>query len=99
MPDTIMNKVAVVTGAGSGVGRCTVNALLEAGYHIAAVGRRLDMLKTTLDPRVHAFACDVGDAAQVTTTIAAIVERMDRIDCLVNSAGIFRPAAAASITS
>jgi len=85
--------VAVVTGAGSGLGRVVATALLDAGYRVALAGRRRPALEETAHGRAEAFVVptDVGDAGSVAALFAAVRERWDRVDLLVNNAGTFGP--------
>jgi NAD(P)-dependent dehydrogenase (short-subunit alcohol dehydrogenase family) len=84
---------AVVTGAGSGVGRAVVLTLAQQGWRVALIGRRADALAETIQlagsagAQLQAFPCDLGDAQAVTTTIAAVLARFGRIHALVNAAG------------
>jgi len=91
-------KVAVVTGAGSGLGRHITLALAEAGWHVAAAGRRLASLEETaaLAPAgsVLPVAADVTDPDSVAALFAAVGERYGRLDLLVNNAGTGAPAGA-----
>src|ERR1700758_4175674 len=87
------NKVAVVTGAGSGIGQACVLALARAGYAVVLAGRRADALQ-----RVAAQAgggdallfvpTDVTQPAQVDALFAATLRRFGRVDVLFNNAGI-----------
>ncbi|WP_425564203.1 SDR family oxidoreductase [Pseudonocardia zijingensis] len=85
--------VAVVTGAGSGVGRTVAAALLDAGYRVALAGRRAAPLEETAGGREEALVVptDVGDAGSVAALFAAVRERWGRVDLLVNNAGTFGP--------
>jgi NAD(P)-dependent dehydrogenase (short-subunit alcohol dehydrogenase family) len=87
-------KVAVVTGAGSGVGRAVALGLSEAGYAVALAGRRQGELEATAGmakgPTV-AVPTDVGDAAQVDALFEATVAKFGRVDVLFNNAGIGAP--------
>jgi NAD(P)-dependent dehydrogenase (short-subunit alcohol dehydrogenase family) len=85
--------VAVVTGAGSGLGRVVANALLDAGYRVALAGRRRVALDETASGRDAALVVptDVGDADSVAGLFAAVRERWGRVDLLVNNAGTFGP--------
>lgn len=87
-----MDSVAIVTGAGTGIGRAVAHAFVGAGMRVALWGRRLDMLEEAahdLDPqRVSVTVCDVGDRAQVQTAVDAVQSQWDTIDVLVNNAGI-----------
>jgi NAD(P)-dependent dehydrogenase (short-subunit alcohol dehydrogenase family) len=91
-------KVAVVTGAGSGLGRHTTLALAEAGWHVAAAGRRLATLESTaaLGPAgsVLPVVADVTDADSVASLFTAVGDRYGRLDLLVNNAGTGAPAGA-----
>ena len=87
------DKVAVVTGAGSGIGRAAVVALLARGYKVALAGRRADALEETLrqagDTRAGALAVatDVADPASVAALFDATVRKFGRVDVLFNNAG------------
>jgi len=90
------NKVAVVTGAGSGIGRASVLALLEAGYCVALAGRRKDALDETLElakcaERTLAVPTDVGKPDQVNALFEATLARFGRVDVLFNNAGANAP--------
>jgi len=92
-------RIAVVTGAGSGIGRAVALALLEAGYSVALAGRHIDKLEATralasadARARAHAQACDVSDAGSVRAFFDSVVERFGRIDLLFNNAGTGAPA-------
>jgi NAD(P)-dependent dehydrogenase (short-subunit alcohol dehydrogenase family) len=89
------NGVAVVTGAGSGLGRDITLALAEAGWQVTAAGRRIAPLDETaaLAPAgsVHPVAADVGDADSVAALFAAVSGRHGRLDLLVNNAGTGSP--------
>jgi NADP-dependent 3-hydroxy acid dehydrogenase YdfG len=85
--------VAVVTGAGSGIGRVVATALLDAGYRVALAGRRAAPLEETAAGREQALVVptDVGDAESVAGLFAAVRDRWGRIDLLMNNAGTFGP--------
>jgi NAD(P)-dependent dehydrogenase (short-subunit alcohol dehydrogenase family) len=87
--------IALVTGAGSGVGRACARALLDAGWRVTLAGRRLEPLEQTAEGRADALvvAADVSDAADVERLFAAHDERFGRLDLLFNNAGTFGPAA------
>ncbi len=84
--------VAIVTGAGTGIGRAVARAFVDAGMRVALWGRRLDTLEQAaldLDPqRVYLTACDVADRAQVQTAVDALQAQWGAVDVLVNNAGI-----------
>ncbi|WP_312161225.1 SDR family oxidoreductase [Phenylobacterium sp.] len=83
-------KVALVTGAGSGIGRASALALSEAGYAVVLVGRRADRLEETAAAAAGETlvqAADIADEAQVEALFAATRERFGRLDLLFNNAG------------
>src|SRR5205814_8840215 len=87
-------KIAVITGAGSGIGRATAHARLEAGWNVVLAGRRRDMLEETSalaqapPPRTLAVPTDVSDPAQIAALFDAVKKTYGRIDLLFNNAGI-----------
>jgi NAD(P)-dependent dehydrogenase (short-subunit alcohol dehydrogenase family) len=87
-------RVAVVTGAGSGIGRSVALALNREGWSVALAGRRLDALRQTSNlaaspDRMLAVATDVTDPDAVERLFDRAVERFGRVDLLFNNAGIF----------
>src|SRR5438874_13482561 len=86
-------KIAVITGAGSGIGRASAHALLEAGWNVVLAGRRRDMLEETAQlagiapPRTLAVPTDIRDPAQIEGLFAAVKNTYGRIDLLFNNAG------------
>ncbi|MGI8990993.1 MAG: SDR family oxidoreductase [Bryobacteraceae bacterium] len=93
----ITEKVALVTGAGSGIGRAVSLALHRSGYSIVLAGRRLAELKQTAalavapEPRMLAVATDVSKRESVKALFAATGETFGRLDILFNNAGIGAP--------
>jgi NAD(P)-dependent dehydrogenase (short-subunit alcohol dehydrogenase family) len=89
--------VAVVTGAGSGLGRVITRALLTAGWQVAAAGRRWKPLAETVGDRAGPggpalpVITDVTEPDSVAALFAAVGNRWGRIDLLVNNAGVFGP--------
>ena len=87
------DRIAVVTGAGSGIGREAALALLAHGYKVALAGRKLDALHETVrlagDQKANALpvATDVTDPASVAALFEATVRSFDRVDVLFNNAG------------
>ena len=90
-------KVAVVTGAGTGIGKAAALALLKEGYSVVLTGRRKELLdKAVADSgagdRALAIAADVGVPDSVKALFAATKERFGRLDVLFNNAGMGAPA-------
>src|SRR5437763_2718676 len=90
--------VALVTGAGSGIGRAIARRLAGAGYVVVLAGRRREPLEATLselpnDTASFALAADVTDPASVEALFEALAQRTGRLDLLVNNAGTFGPSA------
>ncbi len=86
------DKVAVITGAGSGLGLATTKRFAEQGASVLAVDldqASLDDLAAAAGPRVSGFAADVTDPAQVEAMLAAAVEQYGGIDILLPNAGIW----------
>ncbi|HEY8611086.1 MAG TPA: SDR family oxidoreductase [Roseomonas sp.] len=88
------DRYAVVTGAGTGIGRAAAQSLLSDGWRVAVLGRRMAPLEETIagQDRGFAIAADVGDRAQVEAAFAQILERFGRLDLLFNNAGRGAPA-------
>jgi NAD(P)-dependent dehydrogenase (short-subunit alcohol dehydrogenase family) len=91
-------QVAVVTGAGSGIGRAVAVALAEAGYRVALAGRRADALAETVraagptGKQLAPIVTDVGNPESVARLFREVEERYARLDLLFNNAGIGAPA-------
>jgi NAD(P)-dependent dehydrogenase (short-subunit alcohol dehydrogenase family) len=92
-----MDKVALVTGAGSGIGRAVAVALLKDNYSVVLAGRRMDRLEQTAaeagDARARALPVqtDVAIPASVEALFAATKEKFGRLDLRFNNAGLFPP--------
>jgi NAD(P)-dependent dehydrogenase (short-subunit alcohol dehydrogenase family) len=88
-----MNQHAVVTGGGSGVGRATALALVDAGWTVTILGRRKEALEETRSlagsaaGRIEAVSCDIADWVQVQTVARTILETHPAVELLVNAAG------------
>jgi NAD(P)-dependent dehydrogenase (short-subunit alcohol dehydrogenase family) len=87
-----MEKIAVVTGAGSGVGRASAVRLLKEGWKVALVGRREQPLKETISlsgfaDRAFAISCDIADPSAVMKMAADVLDRFGQVDALVHAAG------------
>lgn len=89
-------RIALVTGAGSGVGRAAAIALGEAGWAVVLAGRRAEQLQETArsfqPDAVLAVPTDVTDPQAVKDLFAATKDRFGRLDLLFNNAGTFSPA-------
>jgi len=90
------NKVAIVTGAGSGIGKAVALALLKEGYRVALAGRRKDRLEAAVNesgagPRALAIPTDVSDPEAVRALFSKTKETFGRLDLLFNNAGVFTP--------
>ncbi len=90
------NKVAVVTGAGSGIGKASALALLNAGYSVALAGRRAELLNQAVSEsgagaRALAVPTDVSKPADVTALFAKTKEKFGSVDVLFNNAGTNAP--------
>ena len=95
--NAMQKKYALVTGAGSGVGRACALALMKAGWRVAMVGRRIEPLQQTAalfgDPaQALVLAADVGRPAQVSALFDQVKAEFGRLDLLFNNAGIAAPA-------
>jgi NAD(P)-dependent dehydrogenase (short-subunit alcohol dehydrogenase family) len=90
-----MNKTAMITGAGSGVGRAVAKALAPQGWSLVLVGRKQETLEETARGLTgdHLVApADVGDPAQVKAVFARLKDKFGRLDMLFNNAGMGTPA-------
>ncbi len=87
------SKIAVVTGAGSGIGRAVAVTLHGAGYTVVLAGRRLDALKETAalvidaEVRMHCVATDVSQPGSVKALFGYVRNHLGRLDVLFNNAG------------
>lgn len=91
-------KVALVTGAGTGIGKAAAKALLQGGFAVVLTGRNQDKLDRAIEEiggtseNCLAITCDVGVPAQVKELFSVIKNRFGRIDVLFNNAGMGAPA-------
>jgi NAD(P)-dependent dehydrogenase (short-subunit alcohol dehydrogenase family) len=91
-------RSAVITGAGSGIGRACALGLLKEGWAVALIGRRTEALNETAaqapaGSRTLALSCDVGDDQAVAATFTRIEREFGRLDLLFNNAGMGLPVA------
>lgn len=88
-------RVALITGAGSGIGRAVTRRLCDEGANVLALDidkPRLDETLSLIEGGVAGHPADVGDPDACSAAVAACVERFGRLDVLGNVAGIYRPA-------
>jgi citronellol/citronellal dehydrogenase len=92
-PGLFADRVVIVTGGGSGIGRCTAHELASLGATVVLVGRNADKLRATADEiasdggRVSTQACDIRQEEAVRAMVAAVMTEHGRINGLVNNAG------------
>ncbi len=95
---TSTTRVALITGAGTGIGKATAKALLGAGYQVVLSGRNLDKLEIAIQEiggtadNCLAVACDVGKPDSVKAMFAKLKSKFHRLDVLFNNAGTFTTA-------
>jgi citronellol/citronellal dehydrogenase len=92
-PGLFADRVAIVTGGGSGIGRCTAHELASLGATVVLVGRNADKLRATVEEiafdggRASQQVCDIRQEDAVRAMVAAVLAEHGRIDGLVNNAG------------
>ena len=92
-PALFEDRVVVVTGGGSGIGRCIAHELISLGAAVAIVGRTLEKLERVAGELREQggyrqrHVCDIRDEVAVRDTVSAILQAHGRIDGLVNNAG------------
>ena len=87
MTTTTTQKVALVTGASSGIGEATALSLHEAGFHVYGVARRIERMEELRAGGISVLAMDVTDAESSAAAVNRILAEAGRIDVLVNNAG------------
>jgi len=94
----VTSRIAIVTGAGTGIGKRTSLLLLEAGYSVVLAGRRVEPLEQTVqeagvpNSRTLVMSTDVSDPEAVSSLFAATEDKFGRLDVLFNNAGMGAPA-------
>ena len=100
-----MNKISVVTGAGSGVGQAVALALAREGWRVGLVGRRPEALRETMrlagphGGQMLVCPCDVGDASSVARMAQRVLAEWEEVEVLVNAAGTNAPQRALAVLS
>ena len=84
-------KTALITGAGSGIGRAVAQKLMAQGWRVALAGRREDKLIETAQGQGLVLPCDISKPAEVKAMFARLEAEFGRLDLLFNNAGIFVP--------
>lgn len=103
--DAFAGKVVIVTGGGSGIGRCTAHELASLGAQVVTTGRKIEKLEKVIAEitedggHAHGIVCDNREEVQVKNMIAEVIEKFGRIDGLVNNAGGQFPSTLESISA
>jgi citronellol/citronellal dehydrogenase len=103
-PGLFAGQVVLVTGGGSGIGRCTAHELAALGAHVVLIGRngdKLDAVRAEIEAAggsAGTAVCDIREETTVQATIAAVLAQKGRIDALVNNAGGQFPAPLKAMT-
>jgi len=104
-PGLMRGQVALITGGGSGIGRCTAHELVSLGAAVAIVGRtaaKLDAVRAEIESAggiCSTHVCDIREEAQVQAVVGAMLAQHGRIDALVNNAGGQFPARLSAISA
>ena len=101
MNSRLKDKIAIVTGAGSGIGRAIAVAMIREGAHVALVGRRKDRVEAVArdaDGSAISVAADVSKRDEIERVLQETVKAFGGINVLVNNAGILHPGTAEQIT-
>lgn len=98
----LKDKVAIVTGASSGIGAEFARMLVEKETHVYGLARRIDPMnqaRQELGERFHPVQCDVRNENDIKRAVDSIIEQMGRIDILINNAGLGKNAAVTDLSS
>jgi citronellol/citronellal dehydrogenase len=93
VPGLFAGKVVLVTGGGSGIGRCTAHELAALGAHAVLIGRKVEKLQAVVDEitqdggAASFYVCDIRQEDGVKQVVTSVVAALGRIDGLVNNAG------------
>jgi NAD(P)-dependent dehydrogenase (short-subunit alcohol dehydrogenase family) len=93
-------QVALITGASSGIGEATARAFVREGAQVALLARNpdpLERLAASLGDGAMTISADVADPAAVASSVQRTIDRLGRLDAVVNSAGVVRPLALADL--
>jgi NADP-dependent 3-hydroxy acid dehydrogenase YdfG len=82
----IQKKVALVTGASSGIGASAATLLAEKGYHVLATARTVEKLEKIKSERIEPLHLDVSDSESIKKAFSPVTEKRGRTDVLVNNA-------------
>lgn len=103
--EAFQDRVIIITGGGSGIGRCTAHELAALGAQVVITGRKIEKLENVSQEiiedggKVHHIVCDNREEQQVKDMIAEVITKFGRIDGLVNNAGGQFPSTLESITA
>lgn len=103
--DAFADQVVIVTGGGSGIGRCTAHELASLGAQVVITGRKIEKLEKVAAEisadggKVHLIVCDNREEAQVQAMIAEVIKRFGKLNGLVNNAGGQFPSGLDSISA
>jgi len=96
------SKIAIITGAGSGIGKAVALKLAQEGWVVALLGRRAEPLNACAlecGPLAFPYPCDISDPDSVNRVVDSLIQKFGQIDALVNSAGINTPKRSLEILS
>jgi meso-butanediol dehydrogenase / (S,S)-butanediol dehydrogenase / diacetyl reductase len=97
----LSEKVAIITGGGSGIGKAIAQAFVREGAQVVISGRNQQKLQSAaaeIGPACVPLTCDVANLADITSLVNATVKKFNRIDILVNNAGVLLAGSAESLS-